>query len=191
MTPQQGGVLRGWEQWSDVKNKDLHPVLHVSRVMETTAGTCIGSTSETALSFVCSWQKLQGPHLLQHSSPLGKGSWIRKKRKHTLKGNGASSGPTLRASAWATWDQTTPQEGNDGHWAEEKSCHTSSSSSSLFIFRATSYQVRAASIPREKMRLASMSNPALPPKVLDAYDLYRDTTTQEHTFETTLGNYFT
>lgn len=52
-----------------------------------------------------------GPHLLQHSLSPGQGSWYREKEKHKLKGNRASLGPTHRASALVTWDQTLPPIG--------------------------------------------------------------------------------
>ena len=49
-----------------------------------------------------------GPHLLQHSPPLGQRSWCGEREKHTLKGNRVSSGPTPERVVTATEQRGSP-----------------------------------------------------------------------------------
>ena len=81
-------------------------------------GTYIASMSETVWVFVLSWSATacipthsmcpHWPLLLQHGSLLGQGCQCRKQGEHTIKENRASSGPTLRVSAPATWTLIPP-----------------------------------------------------------------------------------
>ena len=69
-------------------------------------GQCSGDGSD-----LCLWsaqaESPYGPQLLQDSPTLRQVTQNREKRKRALKGNRVSSGPTLRYSAQAIWDQTS------------------------------------------------------------------------------------
>ena len=68
---------------------------------------CIGDSSNLCMRPTQA-KRPHGPHLLQHSLPLGQGSQCRERGKHTPKGNRASLCPTLRYSTPATQGQSPP-----------------------------------------------------------------------------------
>ena len=69
---------------------------------------CIGDSLDLCLQ-VTQAKSPYGP-----PSPLGQDSLCWERRKLTLRGKGASLGPTLRASAPVTWDQIPPPIGQWG-----------------------------------------------------------------------------
>lgn len=86
---------------------DLDPRLHLSRVREIFAGPCPGSASGTVRICLLPTQakSLLGPSLVSALPHHGAKVLVRERKKHTLKGKRASSGPGLRVSAPATWGQ--------------------------------------------------------------------------------------
>lgn len=103
--PQQGRDGRGWSITVCEGQREL-----TSRAAWVPAHSC--TASEQSCGFLCRQSictlSAHGPHLLQHSPSLGQGFLYEKKEKYTFKGNRASLGPTHRASAVATWNQTPP-----------------------------------------------------------------------------------
>lgn len=88
---------------------DLDSRLHLSRARATIAGACTGSTSEgSTLGPLSAAYPSREPPQASLASALPQ-CWER--GKHTFKGDRASMGPTLRASAPAPWDQIPPPIG--------------------------------------------------------------------------------
>ena len=101
-----GGVI-GWEG-----KGGLHTGLHLIGVRKTIAVTRTGSALEAAWADHSPWQtqaeNLYKVPLLQHSPPAEATGLVQRDGKHTLKGNGVSGGPALRAATPANWDQVFP-----------------------------------------------------------------------------------
>ena len=90
----------------------LHTGLHLIGVRKTIAVTCTSSALKATWTVNCPWQtpaeSLYEVRLLQYSPPAEAKDQVQGDGKHTLKGNGVSWCPALRAATPSTWGRVFP-----------------------------------------------------------------------------------
>ena len=172
---------------------NLHPRLSLSRLKETTAGTCTGSTLKTARGLCLQSTRHEDPHRPWASAlcPSGQGFWRGEKGIHTLKGKRASLGQTLKASVAGTWDQNLLPVVQWWSLSRVESPPHSSCTSRLFISSHTQYQGERCQHTLKKNVTYVHLIPALPFKALGTHSPHRDTPTEEHYFKTIVHNCIT
>ena len=136
------------------------------------------------------WAVTPGP-LAPAMFPSGVRMLVLEGGEHVLRGNGTSSDLTLRFSAPATWSTTPPPIEWCCSLSKETLAHTGSLALPSPSPSPRLIKVIDASMPWGKTWLVLPSDPALPPKPLGIYRLYRNTPTQRHPFRNEIGDFST